>query len=82
MPSPNATQIGSACGRILRAHRKRRKMSQTEVAAILEVTQGYVSQIENGVENPTLSIIERFAEAVGCDVDILITSRKPIVKKA
>jgi hypothetical protein len=41
-------------------------MSQGDLAAKLGVAQSYVSRVESGMENLTLSTCERFASAVGC----------------
>jgi transcriptional regulator with XRE-family HTH domain len=53
-------------GRRLREARKRAGLSQAEVAARLGIRQGYVSRVELGTENITLSACVRFAQAVGC----------------
>ncbi len=41
-------------------------MSQDMLAAKLGVFQSYVSRVEHGNENLTLSTCKRFARAVGC----------------
>ena len=53
-------------GRRLREARRRAGLSQAEVAARLGIRQGYVSRVELGTENITLSACVRFAQAVGC----------------
>jgi transcriptional regulator with XRE-family HTH domain len=53
-------------GRRLREARRRAGLSQAEVAARLGIRQGYVSRVELGAENVTLSACVRFAQAVGC----------------
>lgn len=50
-------------GRRLREARKRAGLSQAEVAARLGIRQGYVSRVELGTENITLSACVRFAQA-------------------
>lgn len=41
-------------------------MSQGELSAKLGVNQSYVSRVESGMVNVTISTCERFANAVGC----------------
>ncbi|HEV2100376.1 MAG TPA: helix-turn-helix transcriptional regulator [Stellaceae bacterium] len=53
-------------GRRLREARRQAGLSQAEVAARLGIRQGYVSRVELGAENITLSACVRFAQAVGC----------------
>ena len=53
-------------GRRLREARRRAGLSQAEVAARLGIGQRYVSRVELGTENITLSACVRFARAVGC----------------
>ena len=53
-------------GRRLREARRRAGLSQAEVATRLGIRQGYVSRVELGTENITLSACVRFAQAVGC----------------
>jgi transcriptional regulator with XRE-family HTH domain len=76
MPSLNATQTGTELGVLIKAARIRARLSQAEVAERLGVTQARISQIEAGLKNPTISVIERFAEVVGCSMAILIKRRR------
>lgn len=46
--------------KILKATRKFNRLGQTELAAILEVSQGTISKIESGVMHPELSLWFRF----------------------
>jgi len=64
-------------GRRLREARRRAGLSQAEVAARLGIRQGYVSRVELGMENITLSACVRFAQAVGCAVSTEVTPPKP-----
>jgi transcriptional regulator with XRE-family HTH domain len=50
----------------LREARERAGLSQADVAAHLGITQSYVSRVERGDQNITLSACESFARAVGC----------------
>ncbi|MBV8891948.1 MAG: helix-turn-helix transcriptional regulator [Acidobacteria bacterium] len=64
-------------GRSLRAAREHAGLSQADVAARLDVTQPYVSHVERGQRNVTLSTIGAFARAVGCTFSIMLTPMLP-----
>ena len=53
-------------------------MSQGDIARALDVDKGYISNIENGKKNPTLSTLTRLAQALGVGVDDLIKQIMPI----
>ena len=61
-------------GRRLREARRRAGLSQAEVARRLRIRQSYVSRVELGTENITLSACARYAQAVGCLVSTEFTS--------
>ena len=64
-------------GRRLREARRRAGLSQAEVAKRLGIGQAYVSRVELGGENITLSACVRFAQAVGCLFSPEFTPPKP-----
>lgn len=69
----------SRIGSLLRQARTHQKMGQETVAAKAEVTQPYLSRLENGLlpkRGPTIDVLLRCAEASGCEVDIAIRSKK------
>ena len=47
-------------------------MSQGDLATALSVDRAYISNIENGNKNPTLSTITKLAKALGVSVDELL----------
>jgi DNA-binding XRE family transcriptional regulator len=66
-PTPRDSDGGIAeFARRLREARRRAGLSQAELAARLGMTQGYVSRVERGAQNISLSAGETFADAVGC----------------
>ena len=46
-------------------------LSQADIAKSLGVSRGFVSNIENGKRNPTLSTISRLAEALNVSTEEL-----------
>ncbi len=54
-----------AFGRVLRHVRKEANMTQEELALEAEVERNFVSLIERGVNQPTVRIIFRLANALG-----------------
>ena len=48
----------------LRRHRVDRGLSQEKLAVDAQVDRTYVSSLERGTENPTISVLDRLAEAL------------------
>ena len=63
-----AKKLGDNLKRI----RTDKSLSQADIAKSLGVSRGFVSNIENGKRNPTLSTITRLAGAVGVTADELL----------
>lgn len=59
-------------GKNLKRIRTEKDISQGDIARELDVSRGYISTIENGKTNPTLSTIARIAKALGVTVDELL----------
>lgn len=51
----------------LRRLRVARKLSQESLAVDADVDKSYISRIENGLENPSITLVERLADALGAD---------------
>jgi transcriptional regulator with XRE-family HTH domain len=52
--------------------RPEKKMSQGDIAQVLKVDRGYISNIGNGKKTPTLTTIQNLADALGTSVDELL----------
>lgn len=48
----------------LKSYRKLRKISQTQLADICDSSTGYIGEIETGKRFPSISMIEKIAEAL------------------
>lgn len=59
-------------GENLKRFRTEKGLSQTDIANSLGVSRGFISNIESGKRNPTLSTITRLAKAVGVTPDELL----------
>jgi len=56
---------GIKLGQNLRKLRLKKNLSQDNLAKILNVDRAYISNIENGRMNPTLSTLEKISNALG-----------------
>jgi len=63
---------GKKLGENLRKLRLKKNLSQGDLATALEVDRAYISNIENGRMNPTLSTLEKIAGALGVATSELI----------
>jgi transcriptional regulator with XRE-family HTH domain len=64
--------IGRRVGRNIKAIREAKGWSQEELAHQAQLHRTYVSGVERGVRNPTLTVLERFAVALKVTVGSLI----------
>ena len=58
-------QSGKKLGENLKRLRLKKKLSQGDLSKSLGVDRAYISNIENGRMNPTLSTLEKISGAVG-----------------
>lgn len=57
----------------LRLIRKMHKVSQQDIADIVGVSRSYFSQMENGKYNPSVDVLAKWCNALGCRLSITIT---------
>lgn len=60
----------------LRALRQRAGITQADLALRLSTTQSAVARMEAGQRRMNLSTVRQVAEALGCDVELVIRERK------
>lgn len=65
-------ESGKKLGRNLKMLRLKRKLSQGELSKSLNVDRAYISNIENGRMNPTLSTLEKIAQALKVSIKELV----------
>lgn len=64
--------ISQKLGENIKKIRTRKKMSQGDICRALDMDRGYMSAIENGKKNITISQFERSSQALGVLVDKLL----------
>lgn len=60
--------IKKTVGRNIRKYRKLKKMTQCDIAYIIECRQNYISDIEMGKRNITIDTVQAIAKALNVDV--------------
>lgn len=61
----------------LKGYRKRERLTQTDIAEKLGITQSAVSQFENNQQYVRLSTINRIAEKLGVEVSRIVVEVTP-----
>lgn len=67
---PQAFQ--TAFGKALRGRREKLEVSQEALALTSEIHRTYISELERGLKNPSLSTIDRLAAALRTKASVLI----------
>jgi transcriptional regulator with XRE-family HTH domain len=63
--------VRAILARNIKAARKLLELSQEELADRAEIDRTYVSGIERQVRNPTITVVAKFAEALGTTAELL-----------
>ena len=59
-------------GEKLKAERAKKGVTEAEVARALGVTQGAISQFENGIKSPSTGVLVALAKYYGVSLDYLV----------
>lgn len=57
------------------AKRKERGMTQSDVSAVTGIQRPNISRLESGYYNPTIDMLVRLADSIGCEVNITFTDK-------
>ncbi len=60
-------------GKRIKKARKRTNITQENLAELMDVSSGYISQIERGVTKANLTTIDNICNHIGCDLSYIIT---------
>ncbi len=71
--------IGLAFGKALRQRRKEAGLTQEQLAHEADVQRNYVSLIERGINQPTITIIFKLAGALKCPPSALVADVEGLV---
>jgi transcriptional regulator with XRE-family HTH domain len=56
--------------------RREKGLSQEELADLANIHQTYLSGVERGKRNPTVTVLQRIAVALGADIEDLASRRR------
>lgn len=65
-------------GAAVRRHRELLRLSQEELAGRAKIDRTYISGVERGARNPTLEVMQRIAEALGVDLDVVFATARQV----
>lgn len=65
-------------GRAIRHHRELLRLSQEELADRAGMDRSYLGGIERGRRNPSLKNLQKVADALGADLDVLFATARRI----
>jgi len=69
-------------GEAVRQHRTLMRLSQVDLADRAGLDRTYVSGIERNTRNPSLRNLQKIADALGSDLDVLFATARDISVKA
>jgi len=64
MENLHTNEIGLICGDVIKRHRQRMGISQEELAHRADVDRTFVSRLERGVRQPTITTLIQLAKAL------------------
>ena len=69
--------LNELIGQRIKYIRKQRGISQEELAASAGIATTYVGQIERGIRNPTISVVENIANVLEVSIEEIVRSTDP-----
>jgi transcriptional regulator with XRE-family HTH domain len=73
---PKASRKEGGVGAQLRRLRHAKRMSVRHLAAVVDFSPSFISQVENGLSSPSIASLERLASALGVGLHDLFSERK------
>lgn len=75
MPEPaDATRRATVLGELIRAQREAARLSLRDLAAMTNVSNPYLSQVERGLHEPSVRVLRSIADALGLSAETLLVS--------
>jgi transcriptional regulator with XRE-family HTH domain len=68
---PWSSQV-EALGQLIHAQRKLAKLSLRELAAMSDISNAYLSQLERGLHQPSMRVVTQIARALGIPAEALL----------
>lgn len=68
----NAADIGLIFGEVLRRHRSEKGISQEELAFLAGVDRTFISRLERGIRQPTITTLIGIGQALGVSAADLV----------
>lgn len=75
-------EVAQAFGAVIRSFRTQQETSQEVLANLAGVERSHMGKIERGEHLPSLIIIMRIAEALGCDATMLVAETEKSLKQS
>jgi transcriptional regulator with XRE-family HTH domain len=73
-------QISTIFGQVLREQRISRDLSQEELALAADVDRTFVSQMERGIRQPTITTLMKLAGALGIQPSTLVIRMEKLMR--
>lgn len=69
-----------AFGAVLRHHRTEKGVSQEALAHLASMERAHIGRIERGENQPSLGIVLKLADALGCDAGVLVSETVKLMR--
>jgi transcriptional regulator with XRE-family HTH domain len=73
-------QISTIFGQVLREQRLSRELSQEELALAADVDRTFVSQMERGIRQPTITTLMKLSSALGIQPSTLVNRMEKLLR--
>ena len=80
LPPWRAEQVSAAFGKILREQRTAAGVSQEQLALSADVDRTFVSQMERGIRQPTLTTLFKLAKALDMQPSTLVSRTEKVLR--